>query len=263
MVIKIKIQHLASTKEITIQTTETLENLKKCVEKLYLIPMEEQALFLEERNLGNSAKQIDELGLKDGSLVIVKKIKKIEGKSKGDGLNSLMNNPMVKSIMKNPQTMASMKESMSQMFPDMIEENSSLNMLMNNGEVGEEFEKFANNEDYANIQLRNNDILLAKLENTPDGIRLVNGISKDAQSLANFQNPPADLKGGVTLTEKNQKSIPGKCKMNSLIKYRKELLLLKQIGFEKQIDNIEALNVSNGDVQMAAEYLEAKYKMNG
>lgn len=263
MSIRIKVQHLASTKEISIQESETLGNLKKHVMDLFMIPVEEQALFLDGRSLRNSSNQIDELGLKDGSLVIIKRIRKIEGKDKDSSLNLLMKNPMVKSIMKNPQSMASMKESMSQMFPDLkqeMEENSSLNMLMNNGEMGEEFEKFANNEDYANIQLRNNDILLAKLENTPEGIRLVSGISKEAQNLSNLQGPSIDLKGGVNLTEKNQKAFPGKCKKNSLIKYRKELLFLKQIGYDKQIDNIEALNASNGDIQAATEILETKYK---
>lgn len=258
MAIQIKIQHLASIEEIELNPTDSLDILKKKIKEIYSIPVDQQSLTLEDRNIGTYSKQLDELGLRDGSVVVVKKIHRVTGKIRSGGMGSLIKNPMVKSMLKNPQTIKSIQD----MFPglkDEMAENSSLNMLMSNEGLEDELEKFAADDDYMNTQLRNADITMAKLENLPEGIKIMSSLAKDTQNLSSFQVPPSELKGGERLTKKNLQSLPGQSKKNSLVEYRKQLFELKQIGFENVRENVQILNSVNGDFQSALEILVRKY----
>lgn len=258
MAIQIKIQHLASIEEVELDPTDSLDVLKKKIREIYSIPVDQQSLTLGNRNIGTCSKQLDELGLKDGSVVVVKKIHRVTGKTRSGGMGSLIKNPMVKSMLKNPQTIKSIQE----MFPglkDEMAENSSLNMLMSNEGLEDELERFAADDDYMNTQLRNADITMAKLGNLPEGVKIMSSLAKDTQNLSSFQVPPVELKGGEQLTKKNLRSLPGPSKKNSLVEYRKQLFELKQIGFENVKENVQILSSVDGDLQSALEILVKKY----
>lgn len=252
----IKLQHLSVEKEIEINSDETLDNLKRIIESLFGVPQEQQAVYFEDRVLTNSTKQLQDLGINGGCVLKIKKVKKIDGASES-GMKALLKDPMLKNMM-NSSTLESMKN----MFPELkeqMEENSSLNMLINNGAMEEELSKFASNEDYANIQLRNNDVAMAKLEQIPGGFQIINNLSQETGNL-NMIKPKMDLKRGSDLTSKPNQPLPGSNKKNLFIEFRKELLIIKQIGFDNIIDNITALQAANGDIDEAILILESKYK---
>lgn len=259
-IIRLKLQFLTTEKEIEINESDTVDNLKVKVQESLSIPIDQQSLTVENRNIGMSTKIIAEIGLKNGSTVVVKRIHRINGTIKGVGLNSLIkNNPMVKSMLKNPSTIKTIQE----IFPELkneMEENSSLNMLMNNEGMEDELERYAADDDYMNTQMRNADITMAKLQNLPDGARIMSSLVKDTSSLGMIKPSPGELKGGQALTAKNNKAIPGKNTVNYLVEYRKQLLELKNIGFEDVKENIEVLKSVNGDLQSAQQVLIRKYE---
>ncbi|KAM0680321.1 hypothetical protein GINT2_001376 [Glugoides intestinalis] len=255
---KIKIQFLASEIEAEIDFYESIDALKKRVEDLFSIPIDEQSLFFDDRNISTSSKPLSSLGLKDGSLIMVKRkrVHKIAGTMRSGGLSSLVKNPMVKSMLKNPSTIKTMQE----MFPglkDEMEVNSSLKMLLNTEGMEEELERVAADDEYINTQMRNADITMAKLQNLPDGIRIMSSAAKDAQGIS-FQMPMIDLRSGETLSAKNTKAIPGRNSKNYLVEYRKQLLELKNIGFENVRENLEILKSVDGDLQLAQQTLFRK-----
>lgn len=255
---KIKIEYLTDVKEIDIDPRDTIEILKSQIELIFDISAEEQSLILNERNLNAPSKHLEELGITTDSIIHVKRIHRVSGKIKNQSMGSIMKNPMVKNILKNPSTMKSIQE----MFPglkDELEENSSLNALLNSQGMEEEFEIMAKDDEYMNTYLRNADITMAKLQNLPDGMRLMSSIAKDSMGLSNLHLPKSDLKGGDQVTEKVDKPIPGKNRKNLLIEYRKQLCHLKQIGFEDVKENLEVLKKFNGDLEQALEVLTSRY----
>lgn len=258
--IRLRLQFLTTEKIVEIDHLETIETLKNVIEDILSIPSEQQSLSLENRNIGACTKTLSELGIEDGSIIVVKRIHRINGANKDGGISGFMkNNPMVKNMLKSPSTIKTIQE----MFPDLkteMEENSSLKMLMNNEGMEDELERFAADDEYLNTQMRNVDITLAKLQNSPDGVRLMSSLAKDTTNLSALKGTPADLKGGPTLTSKNNKAIPGSNSVNYLIEYRKQLLELKSIGFENVKENIEVLKSVDGDLQQAQQILISKYE---
>lgn len=257
---KLMVQFLATEKEVEIEGDVPIDTLKTKIKDLFDIPVELQTLSLNGRNIGTSAKTLGEIGLEDGSVVMVKKQHRINGGG-GGGLGSFMkNNPMVKNMLRNPSTIKTIKE----MFPDLkkeMEENSTLNAFMNNEGMGDELERFAGDDDYMKAQMKNIDITMAKLQNLPEGVRIMNSMAKDTSNLGMLRGPASELKGThQTLTAKNNKAIPGKNTVNYLIEYRKQLLELKNIGFENVKENIEILKSVNGDLERAQQKLLRKHE---
>lgn len=257
MHVLIKIQHLASIREVAVNPMETLQHLKERIENLYSIPAGQQSLTLDDRNISTSSKMLNELGLKDGSVVVVKKIHKFSGHSKGTDIGSLMKNPMIKGMMKNPDMIKSIQE----MFPDLKEEmsqNKTLNMMMNSGGLEEELERMSMDSDYMSTQLRNADVTMAKLENIPGGINMMSGMMKEAEDPFKMLNLGSDLKGGNEISSKMTASLPGSSKRNLLVEYRKQLSELRQFGFDNLKENIEILDGVDGDLEAALEILIKK-----
>jgi len=257
--IKLVVQFLATEKEVEIEKSSTIESLKSKIMSLFSIPVGQQSLMLNGRNIGTSSKSVVEIGLEDGSVVVVKKLHRIDGTSRG-GMGAFMkNNPMMKSILKNPSSIKAIKE----MFPDLkkeMEENSSLNALMSNEYMEEELERLTGNDDYMKTQMKNIDITMAKLQNLPEGVRIMNSMAKDTSNLTMMRQPASELKGThQILTAKNNKAIPGKNTVNYLIEYRRQLLELKNIGFENVRENIEVLRGVNGDLELAQAELIRRY----
>lgn len=254
----IKIQHLASVKETVVSLQSSLTALKEIIQDLFAIPVSQQALMLGDRNISTSTKMLVELGLRDGSIIVVKKIHQVGGKSQGGDIASLMKNPMVKGMIKNP----SMLKSIQDMFPDLKEEmgnNKTLNMIMNNGGLEDEIEKLSGDSEYMNAQLRNADLTLAKLENIPGGINMMSGMMKDVEDPFKIISISPGIKGGNKISEKITSSIPGNSKINYAVEYRKQLAELRQIGFENTRENIEILKHVNGELQDALEILMEKH----
>lgn len=254
MTANIKVQHLADIKEIEINLNESINSLKARIEELYSIPVSQQTLILENRNISTSTKPLIELGLKEGSLVVVKKIHRFQGQSKPMDLSSIMKNPMMKSMLKNPETIKSMKK----MFPDLqenMEDNKTLNMLINSGGLEDELEKMTTDGDYMSTQLRNADLTMSKLENIPGGINMMSSMMKDVEEPFKWFKSGQTIKAGHEIDSRMTESIPGANKRNSLVEYRKQLYELKQMGFEDTKRNIEILKGVDGDLQAALEVL--------
>lgn len=258
MSIHVKIQHLATVKEAEMLPAATLLDLKRKVEELFAIPVAQQSLMLDSRSISTSTKALDDLGIRNGSLVVVKRIHRVRGQEKSMDISSLMKNPMVKSMMKNPETMKSIQD----MFPDLKEEmiqNKTLSMMINNGGLEEEIEKMSIDSDYMSTQLKNADLTMAKLENIPGGINMMSGMIKDVEDPFKMMNTGPDLKGGNKISEKTTESLPGKSKKNLLVEYRKQLSELKQIGFSNIKENLEVLTQVGGDLQQALEILVQRH----
>ncbi|KAI5174979.1 hypothetical protein PAEPH01_2113 [Pancytospora epiphaga] len=254
MEINIKVQHLATIKEISVGHMESLCELKKRIEELYSIPASQQALMLDDRNISTSTKALRELGLRDGSTVVVKKIHRFQGQSKGTDLGSMMSNPMVKNMMKNPE----MIKSIQNMFPDLKEEmkqNKTLNMMINNGGLEEEMERLSMDSNYMNAQLRNVDVTMAKLENIPGGINMMSGMMKDLEDPLRLIQVAPSFREGHKINKRMTETLPGSSQGNLLVEYRKQLSELKEIGFSDVKENIRVLSSVNGDLEAALAIL--------
>lgn len=112
--------------------------------------------------------------------------------------------------------------------------------------------------DYMNLQLRNADVTMAKLENIPGGINMMSGLMREAEDPFKSFNQAASLKSGNHILEKTKASLPGTSKTNLSVEYQEQLSELKQIGFENIRENMEALSRSGGDLQEAIEILTSK-----
>jgi len=261
MAVLVKIQHLSATREIEIDPLATINDLKQRIEEIYNIPAAQQTLLLGNRNISTCAKQLHEIGLTHGSKIIVKRIHKFTGQQKRTDMNSLMKNPMIKNMMKNPETIKSIQE----MFPDLKEElsqNKTLNMMINSGGLEEEIEKMSLDSDYMNTQMRNADLTMAKLENIPGGINMMSGMMKEVEDPFQCLMGTPKLNSGHVVTERTRSAIPGKSKRNLLVEYRKQLSEMKQIGFEDSKKNIDALERVGGDLEAALDLLVTEAGMS-
>ncbi|KAI4292371.1 hypothetical protein PAPHI01_1645 [Pancytospora philotis] len=257
MNILIKIQHLTSVTEVEVCALETLQDLKKRIETIYAIPAAQQALMLDDRNISTSMKALNELGLRPGSIVVVKKIHKFRGQDAGMDMASIAQNPMVKSMMKNPDFIKSIKT----MFPDLQEEsakNKTLNMLLNSGGLEEELERMSMDGNYLNEQMRNADLAMAKLENIPGGINMMSGMYKELEDPFKMVLGEQKLNEGSAITSKMTTSLPGSSKRNLLVEYRKQLSELKEIGFTDTRENLRVLSSVDGDLAAALLILAEK-----
>ena len=259
MEVSIKVQHLATIKELTISLNDLPSTLKQKIETLFSIPSSQQSLMLDGRNISTAAKPLGELGVREGALVIVRKMHKFQGQSKSMDLGSIMKNPMVKGMLKNPEMMKTLKD----MFPDLekeVEGNKTLSMMLQNGNMEEEFEKMANDADYMSSQLRNADVAMAKLENIPGGINMMSGMMKEAEDPFKALMSPGEstLKSGHKIDKRITTSLPGPSKKNYLVEFRKQIAELKELGFMNVEQNIRVLREVNGDIEAAVERLAEK-----
>lgn len=254
----LRVQYLAAVKEVEVCPLDTLHSLKEKIEELYSIPVDLQSLIVDERNISTSTKSLSELGIVEGTTVVVKRIHRFTGAKKGFDIGSLMKNPMIKGMMKNPDTIKTIQE----MFPDLKEEmsqNKTLSMMINNGGLEEEIEKMTLDSDYMNAQLRNADVTMAKLENLPGGINMMSGMIKDLEDPFRLVESGPGIVGGHDLEQKMARPLPGMTRKNSLVEYRKQLSELKQIGFDNMKENIDILAKVNGDLQAALDILVSRY----
>ncbi len=257
MNVTIKIQHLSSIKELEVDIHEDVNSLKGRIENYFGIPRSQQSLMAGGRNISTSLNTLHELGIKEGDLVVVKKIRHLSGKEQSIDMASMMSNPMVKGMLKNPEMLKSIQD----IFPDLKDEmtnNKSLNMIINNGGFEEELEKMSGNSEYMNQQLRNADLMMAKLSNIPNSMNMMSMMIKDVEDpFKSVINYPV-LNGGCKVNEKIRTSVPGTCKYNLSVEYRKQLAELKEIGFDNIRENLEVLRRVEGDLQKALEILVKK-----
>ncbi|ORD96550.1 UBQL2 [Hepatospora eriocheir] len=257
---KIIICGLRDRKELSINKDITLEDLKILVSNAFNIPVDECILYYKNRILNVNDIQLYKLidFDKDIELSIKRHVTtKILGKKEGGGMMSLMKNPMVKGMLKNPQTVKSIKN----MFPEMLEDNHELDNLINSGHLEDELNRMADDDEYLNSQLRNADVAMSKLETMPGGLNAMNFYLKG------FDQSPIGLFGksnsfnvGSKIFEKETKTIEGTIKENPLVKYRSQNAILREIGFMDTQSNYKALIKSNGDLTEALEILKSEEK---
>lgn len=258
---KLKIEYLAEVKEVEISQFESIDMLKQIVERVLSIPRDELSFTYSDRSLNSTVKPLEDLGIKEGDVIVVKRMHKVKGKTGMNDLTSISKNPMFKSLLKNPATLKSIKS----MLPNMKDENedSALNDLINMPGFEDELQRFAEDENYMSTQMRNADITMAKLENLPEGIKLMSSLAKDSRNLSNMQFARIDLKAGDVITAKNNSTIPGKNRTNYLVEYRRQLSELKSIGFDDVYENIAILKSVGGDLDRAIEKLCQKNSSSG
>lgn len=261
MSIKLTIRYRTDAIETTASITDTLETLKRRIHELTGITMDSQILSFNDRILTDNNKELKELGLDDNSVLYLKK--RTEMKREGrrqDFTASMMKNPLVKNFLKNPDAMKSIVE----MFPGLKEEmnnNTELRMMMNNSNLQEELEMFSSNPEYMNAQLKNLDITMSKLENTPGGLNMISSMIKDVQDP--LSSALKEGMGGYKVREGRridrpmQEAIPGGYgrEENQLVRYRHELAGLRQMGFRDVKRNLAALVACNGDLERSITYL--------
>lgn len=259
MHVSIKIQHLACIKEVRISPLATLESLKSRIEELFAIPAALQALFLDDRNLTHTQKPLSELGIQHGSVITVKKIHRFSGARSSADITSMMKNPIIKSMIKNPETIKTIQE----MFPDLKEEmgqNKTLSMIINSGGLEEELERMTMDSDYMSTQLRNADVMMAKLENIPGGINMMSGMLQEIEDpFRNLQGAPG-LIGGEQIASRIRSALPGQRRQNALVDYRRQLMELRDIGFDNVSENVEVLTRVQGDLQAALDILAERHQ---
>lgn len=261
MDVSIRVQHMATVRELKISLMERLTALKEHIESIFQIPATQQSLTLDGRNISTAAKPLGELGIREGALVVVRRIHQFRGQTKEADVSSVLKNPMVKGMLKNPEMLKSLQD----MFPELKEElsnNKTLSMILNSSGLDEELEKMTTDNDYMSLQLRNADVTMAKLENIPGGINMMSGMMKEAEDPFRSLSHGPNLKGGYKIDERITSSLPGSSKQNSLVEYRKQLSELKEIGFDDVKENIEVLKSVDGDLEAALEVLTSKREIN-
>lgn len=257
----IKIQHLGTVKDLEINLSEHLGALKSKIEGWFYIPIEQQSLTVSGRNISTALGSLKELGIKEGDIVEVKKIHQYSGRERNGDISAIIKNPMVKGMLKNPDMLKSIQD----IFPELKDEmlnNKSLNMILNNGVLEEDIDKMAGDSEYMSQQLRNADLIMAKLNNIPNSMNMMNMMIKEVEDPFKGLVQAPVLKSGWKVNEKMKTSVPGTSKSNLSVEYRKQLSELKEIGFENILENLDVLSKVNGDLQRALEILVSKRGMN-
>lgn len=246
---------------LLVNTKETLENLKKKVSEIVRTPVNELSVYFKDRFLTDEQKTIEELKINENDTIFLKKKNlKVEPGSKNDTTKELLRNPMVKSVLKNPNMMQSMLKSLPG-FEKQMKKNPEMKRMLNNPQAMEEFEKLADNPDYYEQQLKNIDIAMSKLENIPGGFNMMTSLTKE------FRDPFSSMMAGDGISintgsgspSQNQKSLPNvwhnQKTSNPLVRFRSQIKEIMNFGFSDMDKVAWALNRTNGDVDSALELL--------
>lgn len=252
---------------MVIDIKSTLECFKKEVSNLVNLPVNELMLYFNDRLLTEDARTIEELKIHENDMIFLRKINlKVEPGQKGDMAKDMLRNPMVKSMLKDPQMMKNMLQSMPGYEKEM-KKNHELKKMLNNPQAMEEFVKIADNPDYYDHQLRSVDLAMSKLENLPGGFNMMTTMNRD------FTNPLANMLSNHNLTIRagdssyrgpnNLPNIWGKKKHeNPFLKYRSQIKEIMEMGFTDIADVSEAVVQTNGDVDAALDILYEKQESN-
>ncbi|KAF7682876.1 Ubiquilin [Astathelohania contejeani] len=242
--------------DITLPSTATLKELRTWAEKQCQIPQNEIVLIHEGRVLNSDQKTLDELELPINSVITV--TRRPTAPAPQATKPDLLANPMLKGFLKDPETMKSMIE----MFPgikDEMETNPDLRNALNNPQLIEEFENFAENPEYIQQQMKNVDIAMNRLSNLPGGLNMMNSMIKDVRDpltsvLDRTINSETKIKAGTPINQSVSAAIPNPGSINgqnSILRFRKQLAELRKYGFTNTEKNIMALKKHNGDIEGA------------
>lgn len=241
----------------------TLESLKKQVSDLVNLPLNELVLYFKDRFLTEDTKTIEELKIHENDVIFLKKRNlKVEPGQKSDMTKDLLKNPMVKTMLKDPQMMKNMLKSLPGYEKEM-KKNNELKKMLNNRQAIEEFEKIVDNPDYYDQQLRNVDLAMSKLENLPGGFNMMTSINRDFRdpftNMLSSHSLPLKVDGSFSKDPTNLPNIWGNNKKkNPLIKYRLEIKEIMNLGFTDINSVADALSSTNGDIDAALEILYEK-----
>ncbi|KRH92051.1 ubiquitin-like protein, partial [Pseudoloma neurophilia] len=163
--------------KMSISTKNTLSFLKQQLSNVLEVPVNELLLSFNNRFLTEDKKTIEELKIKENDIIILKKRNlKIEPGQKND-TKDILNNPMLKNIVKDKKLMKQMVKSI---IPEKeIKKNEQLKNIMNNPHTIDEMEKIINNPDYYDQQLKNIDLAMSKLENIPGGFNMMHSLTRE------------------------------------------------------------------------------------
>ncbi|KAK6090073.1 hypothetical protein P3W45_000961 [Vairimorpha bombi] len=265
MKIKITIRHLSSNYTLEINKSDTLEHLKDRIYSILKIDPTLQILLYNDRQLTENHRNLHELNIDENSVIFLKKKNLVTIKPNTQEKKSSSNkNPMLESILKNPDYMKNVMEMMPQMKEEM-EDNPQLKAMMNSATFQEEMVNLSGDPNYLKEQMKNFDLTVSKLENMPGGFNMINSMMKDVQDplVSAFTDNIGNnkYKEGEKISEINSVPIPGSRRESSvslLVKYREELALLRAMGFDNSKNNLSALVACNGDVDETIEHLKSK-----
>lgn len=259
--------------EMVVNQNDSLEIVKRKVSELVDVPVSELSIYFKDRYLVDDRKTVEELKINENDTIFLKKKAsntEIEGSTQNMSVTNLIkDNPMVKNMLKNPDMMQSMLKSLPG-YDKQMKKNPEMKKLLNNPNTREEFEKLADNPDYYEQQLKNIDIAMSKLENIPGGFNMMTSLTKEIRdpfsAMMNLNS--MDLNTSSLYQKNNEKNQENNQQIrnvwqtnkveNPLVKYRAQLKELSSMGFNDMSKNAKAIEVANGDVDVALQILYEK-----
>lgn len=261
MQIKIKVKHNLSLRELSADSEMKLSDLRMMVQEMTEVEEADQMLMLNERVLLDDKKTLDQLGFRDGTVVVLrtKKSRAPVPASQSSSQTDLLRNPFVQNLMKNPEGMRSMMS----MFPGLeneINKNEELRQMVNNPNFAEEMNRLAADPEYFNQQAKNADVAMARLETLPGGLNMINSMVRDVNDPLSrvvergLQSP--DIRGGHHVREAVRDAVPNpNVSVNWLVVYRKQIHELSRFGFTDIQRNLIALKHCKGNLSETILFL--------
>lgn len=247
---------------VEIEEEETVEMLKKKIaEKIQILP-ERQRLTYRGAALLDSAKKMRDISVDSSSIIYVSKVESSAGPKeiatkvcpKQDAPSAgLPKNSEMRKIFSNPEVMKGILE----MFPEMKKENPELKKIMESSQMMEEMAKLAEDPEYMNIQTKNIDIAMAKLETIPGGFNMLRStlkVQKDPSAGIVEGGDSTHFKEGSVSVKEAKNPVPnpwGTYNFNPILEYRKQVEYMKECGFTDIAKNINLLVKYHGDVDEA------------
>ncbi|KAI5172851.1 ubiquilin [Nematocida sp. LUAm3] len=261
---KVSIRYMQEKIEVEVPESITIEELKKKIEEKSSLVPEQQKLIYKGNILTESPKKAEEIKLQEGDVIFLSKVERsanepreikgqVNPKKSPPGMD-MMKDPAMKKILGNSDVMKGIME----MFPDMKKENPELKKLMESSQMLEEMTKLAEDPEYMNVQMKNVDIAMAKLETIPGGFNMLRSMLKTQK------DPNTGLSEGMDTTnfkegkahnkEEASKPAPnpwGTYHFNPILEYREQVEYMKECGFNNIEMNIQMLLKHQGDADAA------------
>ncbi|EJW01223.1 hypothetical protein EDEG_00556 [Edhazardia aedis USNM 41457] len=229
----------------------TLVDLKKYIGSILNLPFQNIRIYYNNLQLTQDHNSISSMITDNTKLTVVE--------DQPDMFAASM--PMVANLMKDPNWLKNTLE----IFPELknaFDNNKDLQEMVKSGAFQEEMERIANDPNYYKEVLKNADLNMAKIENMPGGTNLLNSLMSDVhkpimnafddkniKNVAYGERRMEPIIEPIVLTEKKQ------CEENLYFKFIKELKEMRSYGFEDVVKNVEALKLTDGNIEQAMLYL--------
>lgn len=263
---RVTVRYMQESFILEINEGDTVEALKKKIaERIQVLP-ERQRLTHRGSALADTGKTMKDLGIDSNAVIYVSRS---ENSSATEGIRkeicsrpeTLSGIPQqgfpkaseMRKIFSNPEVMKGILE----MFPEMKKENPELKKIMESSQMVEEMAKFAEDPEYMNIQTKNIDIAMAKLETIPGGFNMLRNtlkVQRDPSASAAEGGDGVAFKEGTTDARDARGPVPNPWStynFNPIVAYRRQVEYMRECGFTDIAKNITLLIKHHGDVDEA------------